>query len=89
MPLALAPARPLMQRTSARRSRLRRAGLTRDTNAPPGRREILRLREDARARLGAAYDIRDFHASVLGRGYLPLPVLRKVVEALTSSAAAA
>jgi uncharacterized protein (DUF885 family) len=53
-----------------------------------GQREILRLREDARARLGAAYDIRDFHSSVLGHGYLPLAVLRKVVEARTSSAAA-
>jgi len=43
----------------------------------------------AKAWQGAAYDIRDFHSSVFGHGYLPLAVLRKVVEARTSSAAAA
>jgi uncharacterized protein (DUF885 family) len=52
-----------------------------------GQREILRLREHARARLGAAWDIRDFHAAVLDHGSLPLPVLSQVVEAWVTSAA--
>jgi uncharacterized protein (DUF885 family) len=45
-----------------------------------GQREILRLRDGARAQLGAAYDIRDFHSAVLDHGTLPLTVLRGVVE---------
>jgi uncharacterized protein (DUF885 family) len=45
-----------------------------------GQREILRLRDGARAQLGAAYDIRDFHSAVLDHGTLPLTVLRRVVE---------
>jgi uncharacterized protein (DUF885 family) len=45
-----------------------------------GQREILRLRDGARARLGAAYDIRDFHSAVLDHGALPLTVLRRVIE---------
>ncbi len=52
-----------------------------------GQREILRLREDARARLGAAYDIRDFHSAVLDHGSLPLPVLSQVVREWVTSAA--
>jgi uncharacterized protein (DUF885 family) len=46
-----------------------------------GQREILRLRATARARLGAAFDIRDFHAAILDHGTLPLPVLGEVVSA--------
>ena len=53
-----------------------------------GQREILRLRDHARARLGAAFDLRDFHAAVLDHGSLPLPVLSQVVEAWVMSAAA-
>ena len=54
-----------------------------------GQREILRLREDARSRLGAAFDIRDFHSAVLDHGSLPLPVLGQVVADWAASAAAA
>ena len=54
-----------------------------------GQREILRLREEARARLGAAFDIRDFHSAVLDHGSLPLPVLGQVVADWAASAAAA
>ena len=54
-----------------------------------GQREIVRLRESARARLGPAYDIRDFHSAVLDRGSLPLPVLSQVVEEWVTSASAA
>jgi uncharacterized protein (DUF885 family) len=53
-----------------------------------GQREIVRLREDARARLGAAYDIRDFHSAVLDHGSLPLPVLSQVVEEWVAAASA-
>jgi uncharacterized protein (DUF885 family) len=52
-----------------------------------GQREILRLREDARARLGAAFDIRDFHSAVLDHGSLPLPVLGQVVADWAASVA--
>jgi uncharacterized protein (DUF885 family) len=45
-----------------------------------GQREILRLRDSARAELGAAFNIRDFHSAVLDHGALPLTVLRGVVE---------
>jgi uncharacterized protein (DUF885 family) len=54
-----------------------------------GQRELLRLREHARARLGAAFDLRDFHAAVLDHGSLALPVLSQVVEGWTTSAAPA
>jgi uncharacterized protein (DUF885 family) len=53
-----------------------------------GQREILRLREHARARLGAAFDLRDFHGAVLDHGGLPLPVLSQVVQAWATSVAA-
>jgi uncharacterized protein (DUF885 family) len=44
-----------------------------------GRREIRRLRELAQGRLGARFDIRAFHGSVLGGGAVPLGVLDQVV----------
>jgi uncharacterized protein (DUF885 family) len=50
-----------------------------------GQRELLRLRAHARARLGAAFDLRDFHAAVLDHGSLALPVLSQVVEAWIAS----
>jgi uncharacterized protein (DUF885 family) len=40
-------------------------------------RELLRLRTHAQARLGAAFDLRDFHAAMLDHGSLPLPVLSR------------
>jgi uncharacterized protein (DUF885 family) len=40
-----------------------------------GERELLRLREVARARDGAAFSLRDFHEAVLAVGSMPLPVL--------------
>jgi uncharacterized protein (DUF885 family) len=46
-----------------------------------GQLEILRLREDARAALGAGFDIRAFHDVVLGQGAVGLVTLRSVVEA--------
>jgi uncharacterized protein (DUF885 family) len=45
-----------------------------------GRLEIGRLREDARGRLGDAFDVRAFHGIVLGSGAVPLDVLGSMVE---------
>ncbi len=45
-----------------------------------GRREIVRLRAQAQQRLSARFDIRDFHAAVLGNGAVPLNVLDEVVS---------
>lgn len=42
-----------------------------------GQLTILRLREKARAELGARFDIRGFHDEVLGGGALPLDVLEQ------------
>jgi uncharacterized protein (DUF885 family) len=44
-----------------------------------GQLELLRLRDEARATMGAAFDVRAFHDTVLGGGALPLPTLRTVV----------
>jgi uncharacterized protein (DUF885 family) len=45
-----------------------------------GQREIFRLREAARARLGDRFDIKAFHDVVLGSSSVSLPVLRTLVE---------
>ncbi len=44
-----------------------------------GQREIFRLRAGARERLGARFDVRAFHDTVLGSSSVSLPVLRQVV----------
>jgi uncharacterized protein (DUF885 family) len=45
-----------------------------------GQREILGLREKAKQRLGARFDIKGFHDAVLSHGAVTLPVLREQVE---------
>ena len=45
-----------------------------------GRLELVRLRELARARQGAGFDLPAFHDLVLGTGGVPLSVLAEVVE---------
>jgi uncharacterized protein (DUF885 family) len=45
-----------------------------------GQLEILKLREQARQKLGAKFDIRSFHDEVLGSGALPLNVLEEQLE---------
>lgn len=45
-----------------------------------GRLEFVRLRNQARTRLGDRFDIRTFHDVVLGHGAVPLGVLDEVVE---------
>ncbi len=54
-----------------------------------GRLEILRMRADARARLGERFDIKAFHDTVLGSGALPLPLLDRVVGSWAGAAAGA
>ena len=44
-----------------------------------GQLEIVRLRREAEARLGARFDIKAFHDTVLGAGAVSLPVLRGLV----------
>jgi len=44
-----------------------------------GRREIQRLRAEAKQKLGAQFDIRAFHGTVLGNGAVPLGVLEQLV----------
>jgi uncharacterized protein (DUF885 family) len=50
-----------------------------------GQREILRLRADARATLGPAFDIAGFHDAVLGGATISLRVLRARVAAWISA----
>ena len=50
-----------------------------------GQLEILRLREDARRRLGSAFDLRRFHDVVLGSGAVTLPVLGMAVDEWVAS----
>lgn len=44
-----------------------------------GHLEILRLREEAKKRLGSRFDLKSFHDSILGYGSLPLEVLSRAV----------
>ena len=45
-----------------------------------GALKIQELRDRARAKLGDAFDIKDFHAQVLNTGGLPLPVLEEKID---------
>ena len=49
-----------------------------------GKIKILELRERAKAELGDAFDIADFHDAVLANGSVPLDVLEEQVEAYIS-----
>ena len=44
-----------------------------------GQLEILRLREEAKRRLGKRFDIREFHDVLLGSGAVPLEALRQII----------
>lgn len=52
-----------------------------------GKREILRLRERARAALGDGFTTRGFHEAVLANGAVPLPVLDRQVSRWQAGAA--
>jgi uncharacterized protein (DUF885 family) len=54
-----------------------------------GQREIRRLRDESRAALGAGFDIKAFHDTVLGAATISLPVLRDRVTAWSSPASGA
>jgi uncharacterized protein (DUF885 family) len=53
-----------------------------------GQLEIIRLRTEAREKLGSRFDVRSFHDEVLGSGPLPLDVLHSRVEAWIGAQAA-
>ena len=46
-----------------------------------GELKILELRERARNALGTRFDIRSFHAQVLGEGVMPLQMLERRIDA--------
>jgi len=50
-----------------------------------GQMELLRLRDEARRRLGPRFDIRAFHDVLLGNGALDLRTLAAMVEAHIAS----
>lgn len=45
-----------------------------------GKLELLRLRDEAREKLGPAFVLPSFHAAVLDHGSLPMPVLRSSIQ---------
>ena len=45
-----------------------------------GQLEMIRLRQEARGRLGERLDIKEFHDALLGDGAVPLKALREIVE---------
>jgi uncharacterized protein (DUF885 family) len=47
--------------------------------------EITRLRDEAKQKLGSRFDLRRFHDRVLENGSVPLPVLRRKIEAWIAS----
>ena len=51
-----------------------------------GRREIMKLRDDAKRIMGAGFDIKGFHDTVLSSGPVPLGILRDQVEHWADSA---
>ncbi len=53
-----------------------------------GQREIFRLREAARNRLGDRFEIKGFHDAVLGSGAVRLPVLGQLVDSWVAARAA-
>jgi len=54
-----------------------------------GKLRMMALRDRARTRLGAAYDIRRFNDTILGSGPLPLPILEENVDRWIARSAAA
>jgi uncharacterized protein (DUF885 family) len=54
-----------------------------------GQMEILKLRDEAKTKLGSRFDIKAFHDAVLGNGAVALPVLRQQVEAYIATASVA
>jgi uncharacterized protein (DUF885 family) len=53
-----------------------------------GMRKIIELRERAKNKLGARFDLKAFHDAVLGAGSVPLPVLERIVDRWIAASAA-
>jgi len=53
-----------------------------------GQLEIMRLRDDAQQRLGADFDIKAFHDTLLTSGAMTLPLLAEIVESWVETAVA-
>ena len=47
--------------------------------------KILELRQRAKDTLGDAYDIRDFHDVIIGKGGMPLSILESEVDAYVAA----
>lgn len=54
-----------------------------------GKLKIIELRDHAKARLGARFDIRRFHNAVLDQGALPLSTLARSIDEWIAGEAAA
>ena len=54
-----------------------------------GKLEIMRIRDEARARLGPAFSLPAFHAAVLDHGSLPMPTLNRSIADWTDRVASA
>ncbi|MGE5562231.1 MAG: DUF885 domain-containing protein [Bacillota bacterium] len=52
-----------------------------------GQLTISGLRDEAKAKLGSRFDIREFHAQVLDTGALPLPILQKKIRSWAAAKA--
>jgi uncharacterized protein (DUF885 family) len=52
-----------------------------------GKRELLRLRGEAKRRLGPRFALPEFHAAVLDSGSLPMPVLDEKLRRWSTSLA--
>ena len=50
-----------------------------------GQLEMMRLRQEARRRLGGRFDVRMFHDVLLGSGAVPLKALRQLVDAYSNA----
>jgi uncharacterized protein (DUF885 family) len=50
-----------------------------------GQLEIMRLRQEAKARLGERFDVRKFHDALLGNGAVPLEALRQAIHGYVES----
>lgn len=46
-----------------------------------GKLEVLRLRDEAKEKLGKAFSLPEFHAAILDHGSLPMPVLQSSISA--------
>jgi uncharacterized protein (DUF885 family) len=52
-----------------------------------GQLEMLRIREDARQRLGPAFSLPAFHGAILDHGSLPMPTLARSIASWLDQAA--